>query len=78
MTPKRSLNGVPWFSISGTFHPAPKPTSTRPPDTRSRLATAFAVVIGSRCGSSMIPKPSRSVVVVAAAAVRVTNGSSER
>src|SRR5256885_1614363 len=59
-TPKRWSNRVPWFSISGTFHPAPRPTSTRPPDTTSRLATAFAVAIGSRWGSSMMPKPSRS------------------
>ena len=39
---------------------------------------AFAVVIGSRWASSRMPKPSRSVLVVAAAAVSVTNGSSER
>ena len=39
---------------------------------------ALAVTIGSRWGSSAMPKPSRTRVVTAATAVRTTKGSSER
>ncbi len=39
---------TPWFAISSTFHPAPMPSTTRPPDSRSSEATCFAMRIGSR------------------------------
>ena len=66
---------VPWFSISSRFHPAPTPTSTRPPDMWSMLAISFAVTIGSRCAMRQMPLPTRRDVVAIAAAVSATNTS---
>jgi hypothetical protein len=51
------------------------PKRKRPPETWSRLATAFAVWIGSRWTTRHTPVATRSVEVAAAAAARVTNGS---
>ncbi len=78
MTPKRWSNGVPWFSISSRFQPAPMPSSTRPPDSRSSVATSLAVTIGSRWMSSEMPVPRRRRSVTIAAAVRAMNGSRMR
>jgi len=72
---KRLLNSVPWFSISSAFHPAPMPKRNRPPDSRSRLATSLAVVIGSRSMIRQMPVPILRRVVAAAAAIRETKGS---
>jgi iron(III) transport system permease protein len=47
----------------------PVPNSTRPPEIRSRVATSFAVTIGSRSVSRQMPVPRRSVLVAAAALV---------
>ena len=76
MTRKRVSNTVPWFPISSAFQPAPMPNSKRPFEIRSRLATALAVTIGSCSVSRQMPVPRRSLVVTAAAAARLTNGSS--
>ena len=67
MTLKRSLNVVPWFSISSAFHPAPMPSSKRPPESRSRVAPSLASTIGSRSVSRAMAVPMRSVFVEAAA-----------
>ncbi len=75
MTSKRDANSVPWSAISSAFQPAPIPNRKRPPDTWSRVATAFAVWIGSRCTTRHTPVATRRVVVAAAAAASVTNGS---
>ena len=53
----RVVGSVPWLRISSRFHPTPTPKATRPSDTRSRLATCFAVWMTSRWGSSAIPVP---------------------
>src|SRR5436190_1263329 len=54
------------------------PNTKRPPDSRSRLATALAVTIGSRCATRQIPVPTTSRSVTAAAIARATNGSRVR
>jgi hypothetical protein len=41
---------VPWFAISSSFQPAPMPKRKRPLEIWSRLATDFAVWMGSRAG----------------------------
>ena len=74
----RVAGSVPWLRISSRFHPTPTPNATRPPDTRSRLATSFAVWMTSRCGNSTMPVPSTSRDVTAATADSATNGSSVR
>ena len=50
-------NGVPWFSISSAFQPAPTPSCTRPLDKKSKLATCLAIKIGSRSVTREIPVP---------------------
>ena len=75
ITSKRDLNSVPWSAISSAFQPAPIPKRKRPPETWSRVATALAVWIGSRWTTRHTPVPTCSVVVTAAAAASVTNGS---
>jgi hypothetical protein len=72
---KRVLNAVPWSSISSAFHPPPIPNRNRPPEIWSIEATSFAVWIGSRCATRHTPVPIFNVLVAAAAAVSVTNGS---
>ena len=51
------------------------PKRKRPPDTWSRLATAFAVWMGSRWMTRQMPVATLSRVVAAAAAASVTKGS---
>ena len=75
MRENRVRGSVPWFSISSRFHPAPTPTSTRPPDMWSMLAISLAVTIGSRCAMRQMPLPTRREVVAIAAAVRATKTS---
>ena len=75
MTLKRFLNPVPWFSISSAFHPAPMPSSKRPPESRSRVAHSFASTMGSRSVSSAMAVPTRRVFVAAAAYASPTRGS---
>ena len=76
MTRKRVSNFVPWFSISSTFQPAPMPNSKRPPEIRSSVATVFAVTIGSRSVSRLMPVPSRSFLVRGGRGDGATKGSS--
>ena len=66
---------MPWLRISSRFQPAPTPNSSRPPVSRSTLAAAFAVTIGSRSITRQIPVPSLIRSVAAPAAIRATNGS---
>ena len=72
---KRVPYCAPWSSISSTFQPPPMPRMNRPPESASRLATDFAVTMGSRCGIRQMPVPSLSVSVAAAANDSDTNGS---
>ena len=72
---KRVSYAAPWLSISSTFQPPPIPRVTRPFDIMSRLATTFAVTIGSRCGIRLIPVPIFRLVVAAAAKDSEMNGS---
>jgi len=44
----------------------PRPSSTRPPERRSSVATVVAVAAGERAGICMIPLPTRIRLVVAA------------
>ena len=78
ITPKRCVGSVPWLAVSGSFQPAPTPNSTRPPDSKSTLATSLAVSIGSRSGTRQMPVPTSSRSDASAAAVIATNGSSVR
>ena len=77
-TARRSAKATPWSASSSTFQPKPMPNTKRPFDTRSREATALAVTIGSRWATRAMPVPTRRRSVTAAAAVRATNGSSDR
>src|SRR5262245_24141105 len=72
---QRDLNAVPWFSISSAFQPPPIPNSTRPPESRSSVATSLAMVIGSRSITRQMPVPSFRRFVAAPAAISATNGS---
>ena len=51
------------------------PKRKRPPESRSRLATSLAVVMGSRSMIRQMPVPSLRRLVAAAAAISETNGS---
>jgi hypothetical protein len=74
-TRQRVRKSVPWSSISSAFHPAPMPKRTRPLERKSRLATSFAVTIGSRSITRQMPVATFSRVVTAAAVASATNGS---
>ena len=67
---------VPWLAISSRFQPAPTPKSKRPPERTSIEATSFAVMIGSRWITRLMPLPTRSREVARAAAVSATKRSS--
>ena len=71
-------SSTPWSAISSSFQPKPMPSTNRPPDSWSSVATAFAVTIGSRCATRQMPVPTRSRSVTAAAIDSATNGSSVR
>jgi hypothetical protein len=75
MTAMRLRGSVPWLRISSRFQPAPTPSSKRPPDRWSTLATSLAVVIGSRSVIRQMPLPTRSLFVATAAAVSATKRS---
>lgn len=77
-TKRRLAKSSPWLSASSSFQPKPTPSTKRPPERRSSVATALAVTIGSRCATSAMPVPISSLVVTTAAAVSATNGSSVR
>src|SRR5712691_10352344 len=69
-------NGMPAASYSGWYHPAPRPSSKRPPDRWCRLAASWATIAGCRKSlhSTIVPTSSRSVT--AAAAARALKGAS--
>jgi lathosterol oxidase len=74
-TVHRLFHAVPWLAISSAFQPPPMPKSTRPPDSRSRVAISFAVTMGSRSITRQMPVPRRSRLVAPAADMRATKGS---
>src|SRR5262249_58283790 len=67
---------IPTASYSGGYHPAPSPTSSRPPAIRSRVASALARTDAGRSASHATSVPSRGRVTVRASAASVTSGSS--
>ena len=75
MSRQRLFQAVPWFSISSAFQPPPTPKSTRPPESRSSVATSLAVTIGSRSITRQMPVPSLRRRVAPAAAIKAMNGS---
>ena len=77
VTFQRSLNGVPWFSISSAFQPAPTPRKKRPPEMLSSEAAVFASVSGWCSVTRQIAGPTSSVVVAVRAAVAATDMSCE-
>ena len=72
---QRVAKSVPWLAISSAHQPAPMPSSTRPFEQWSMLATCFARMIGSRCTMRQTAVPSRIWLVTAAAAAIATSGS---
>ena len=62
-------------SNSSSSQPTPMPSSTRPPESWSRVATSLARVTGLRCGRIRMPVPSRMVVVAAATNASQISGS---
>ncbi len=71
----RSAKGTPMASNSSSSHPTPMPSSTRPPESWSRVATSLARVTGLRCGRIRIPVPRRMVLVAAATKASQMSGS---
>ena len=71
----RSLNGMPMASNSSSNQPTPTPSSTRPPESWSRVATSLARVTGLRCGRIRMPVASRMVEVAAATYAIQISGS---
>ena len=65
---------MPIASYSGSYQPAPRPTSSRPPETRSRVASDFASTDAGRNASHMTSVPSRTSTT-RASAPSVTSGS---
>ncbi len=62
-------------SNSSSSQPTPMPSSTRPPERRSRVAISLATMIGLRTGSTRMPVASRIVVVAAATNASQMSGS---
>jgi len=67
--------GIPIASYSGSYQPAPRPMSSRPPVTRSSVASALASTPGGRSASQITSVPSRTWVTAAARAPSVAIGS---
>jgi hypothetical protein len=68
----------PSATASSSFQPNPIPRTKRPCDCVDKVATAFAVTIGSRWATRQIPVPTTNWSVTAAAIASATNGSSVR
>ena len=72
-SPSRSIrtspgsNRMPVLSYSGTFQPAPIPSSSRPPLSRSSVAISWASTTGWRRSLLKTKVPRRKRVVTAAA-----------
>jgi hypothetical protein len=72
------LKSAPTFLNSGSLQPAPSPSVSRPPETRSTVAACFATTKGLRIGSTITDVPRRTREVFAATKASVTSGSSTR
>ena len=72
--PRRS-NGTPSASNSSSNQPTPIPSSTRPFDNASRVATSLASTAGLRCGRINTPVPSLTFDEFAATHVSQMSGS---
>jgi hypothetical protein len=68
--------GMPRPSYSSRTHPAPRPTSTRPFESTSRVAISLASTTGWWKSQANTRHPTRSVVVLAAATAIDTSGAS--
>ena len=66
---------MPIAAYSGSYHPAPIPTSSRPSHTTSRLASAFASTAAGRNASHSTNVPRRTRVTSPASAAKATIGS---
>jgi hypothetical protein len=66
---------MPYASCSARFHPAPRPSSIRPPLIASTCATLMASGPGSRKVADVTSVPSRIVLVCTASAPSVTQES---
>ncbi|MEZ5262243.1 MAG: hypothetical protein R2755_10825 [Acidimicrobiales bacterium] len=64
--PRSSKAGRLSPSNSSRIHPAPMPTTTRPPDSTSVVASDLAMNTGLRCGTTMTEVSSRTRSVIAA------------
>jgi hypothetical protein len=51
--------GIPYAFASATFHPAPMPMSSRPPEKTSNVAAMFASTAGFRYGFPVTNSPRR-------------------
>ena len=72
--PRRS-HGTPSASNSSFIQPTPRPSSTRPPDSRSSVASSFARISGLRWGTMRMQVPRRIVGAAAAANASQISGS---
>ena len=68
-------NASPACSYSARSHPAPMPTSSRPPDRTSRVASSLASTAGWRRSWFKTKWVSRSFVVTSATACRAIRGA---
>ncbi len=66
---------IPIASYSGSYQPAPSPTSSRPPVMRSSVASAFASTVAGRNASHSTRVPNRAWATSWASAPSVTIGS---
>ncbi len=72
--PGRGIS-MPNAAYSGSYQPAPRPTSRRPPLSRSTVASAFASTDAGRSASSATSVPRRTRGTARASAASVTTGS---
>ena len=72
---RATASSIPMASYSGSYQPAPSPTSSRPPQIRSRVASAFASTAAGRSASHSTSVPSRTRGTSRASAASVTIGS---
>ena len=73
-SPARGI-AMPSAAYSGSYQPAPSPTSRRPPLTQSSVASALASTAAGRSASSSTSVPSRTRGTARASAASVTIGS---
>ena len=71
----RCSHGTPSASNSSRSQPTPRPSSTRPPESWSSVASSFASTSGLRWGTMRMQVPSRMVGAAAAAKASQISGS---